>query len=181
MESPMKSPVLPASFPFGELADDLAIQGKVDFCRRFPNPVLLLESMPNIDEQDIIVNTEITDLKEPRRAPTEPGERRVVLLAKSGNNQYTERITVGRARNNDIVIRAQKISKLHAMFVPVVPGRYALMDMGSRNGTEVNGRRLAPKESATLQSGDRVAFWRCVFQYLEPDAFIARLRQHTGK
>lgn len=177
----MKSTELPSSFSLDQLAGDLAIQEEVDFRRQWPNPVLLVHSIPPIDTEDIIINTEITDLKDHERSAVRPDHRQVIPLAKSGNNQYTARITVGRARNNDIVIRASKISKLHAMFVPDEAGHYSLMDMGSMNGTEVNGRRLQPKESVLLKSGDHLVFWRCAFEYLEPDDFIAMLRRHAQK
>ncbi len=180
-EDGMKASKLPTSFSLDQLAGDLAIQEETDFRRQWPHPVLLVDSIPPIDTEDIIINTEITDLKDHERSAARPDRRQVIPLVKSGNNQYTARITVGRARNNDIVIRASKISKLHAMFVPDEAGRYSLMDMGSMNGTEVNGRRLQPKESVLLKSGDRLAFWRCTFEYMELDDFIALLRRHAQK
>lgn len=36
------------------------------------------------------------------------------------------------------------ISRIHALIVPFLPGKYQVMDMGSTNGTYIDGRRLAP-------------------------------------
>ncbi|KEO81338.1 FHA domain-containing protein [Tumebacillus flagellatus] len=37
-------------------------------------------------------------------------------------------------------------------------GEYVLQDLGSRNGTTLNGKRLAQQEEALLQPGDRIQF-----------------------
>lgn len=63
--------------------------------------------------------------------------------------------TVGRADDNDICLEAQGVSRYHARFRREA-GRMLLEDLGSTNGTFVNGRRLV--ESAELQHGDRIDF-----------------------
>lgn len=49
--------------------------------------------------------------------------------------------TVGRAPGCDIVVRRQTVSRLHARILREGP-RYVLYDVGSANGTFVNGQRL---------------------------------------
>ncbi|MBW2704461.1 MAG: FHA domain-containing protein [Deltaproteobacteria bacterium] len=102
---------------------------------------------------------------------------RAMPLVNSDRNAFDSKIMVGRARNNDIILRAPKISKLHAVFVPGDEGDYRLTDMGSRNGTIVNGRRLKRKEQAKLQSGDIISFWRFMFMYVTRDAMLDRLKE----
>src|SRR5256885_13862435 len=53
-----------------------------------------------------------------------------------------DRISVGRGRQCDISFRHPSVSALHAHFA-VDGGVLALTDAGSRNGTFVNGERLA--------------------------------------
>jgi len=47
-----------------------------------------------------------------------------------------------------------EISRQHARIAPEGEGRYAIEDLGSTNGTTVNGRRI--DSPITLQAGDRI-------------------------
>jgi hypothetical protein len=48
------------------------------------------------------------------------------------------------------------LSRRHAVLRRLADGAYAIEDLGSTNGTEVNGRPLAPGETVALADGDRV-------------------------
>jgi hypothetical protein len=61
-------------------------------------------------------------------------------------------ITIGRAANNDIVIPEQTVSSKHAT-ITIQKGSFFLTDLGSTNGTFVNGSRI---ESKMLKSGDLI-------------------------
>lgn len=61
-------------------------------------------------------------------------------------------ITVGRALSNDLVLGYEGISRRHAEFHPCPEG-VMVMDVGSANGTFVNGRRLAPNVPHLLTDG----------------------------
>jgi hypothetical protein len=80
-----------------------------------------------------------------------------VPLAKRGVGTMTENITVGRALNKDLVLRAQGVSKLHAWF-EVEGDQLSVCDAGSKNGTFVAGRRIAPRESTHVAPGEVVTF-----------------------
>ena len=60
--------------------------------------------------------------------------------------------TLGRHRNNDIVISDPKVSSFHAR-LDRSPEGFRLVDLKSRNGSYVNGERV---ESAQLNTGDEV-------------------------
>lgn len=85
-------------------------------------------------------------------------EYRVVALKKAPENPWKDRMSLGRARNNDLVIRAPSISKLHAHCLVSESGGVSLMDLGSTNGTQLNGRNIAPNEGQKLKDGDRIRF-----------------------
>jgi hypothetical protein len=82
----------------------------------------------------------------------------IVQVAKSNRNPFHDMITVGRAANNDIVLADPTISKIHCYFRQGSKGEWILTDLGSRNGTLVNGRRLTPKESCFIFDGTCIAF-----------------------
>jgi serine phosphatase RsbU (regulator of sigma subunit) len=63
------------------------------------------------------------------------------------------RVTIGRAASNDIVLSDQFSSGVHAVIVPTARG-YALVDQGSKNGTFRNGRRVTGE--IDLSRGDEV-------------------------
>lgn len=69
-----------------------------------------------------------------------------------------DRITVGRARNKDLVMRHASVSKFHAWFETEAAGSLRLTDAGSRNLTRVNGEPLPPREHKRIDPGDRVRF-----------------------
>jgi uncharacterized protein DUF4388/FHA domain-containing protein len=60
--------------------------------------------------------------------------------------------TLGRHRNNDIVISDPKVSSFHAR-LDRSPEGFLLVDLKSRNGSHVNGERI---DSAQLNTGDEI-------------------------
>lgn len=62
-------------------------------------------------------------------------------------------LTIGRATDATISLREPKVSRRHAIITPL-PGRLMLLDMGSSNGTLVNGVVLS---QAWLRDGDVVS------------------------
>lgn len=62
------------------------------------------------------------------------------------------RVTIGRLETNEIPIPDPGLSRHHAEITPE-NGQYVLTDLGSTNGTFVNGKRIAEK---TLKDGDKI-------------------------
>jgi len=76
----------------------------------------------------------------------------------SEGKPFAERISVGRAPNNDIVLRHRSVSKFHAWFECDYDGLLYLNDANSTNHTFSNGQQLQPGESRQLGSGTEVTF-----------------------
>ena len=69
-----------------------------------------------------------------------------------------DKVTVGSHDTNDVVLSADKtVSRLHAV-LEAFPAGWSLRDMGSRNGTFVNGQKLAGER--VLGPGDEVRIGR---------------------
>lgn len=68
-----------------------------------------------------------------------------------------ERITIGRGSANDVVLKdpARVVSTKHAEIRASKNG-WLVFDVGSTNGTSVNGQRILPKEEHVLHHGDRI-------------------------
>lgn len=68
----------------------------------------------------------------------------------------TEPITIGRSRDNRLTLTNNQVSSRHAEIRPVGGGQYQIVDLGSRNGTTVNGIRLTPNEPRPLAPDDLI-------------------------
>lgn len=110
-----------------------------------------------------------------------------VLVSLEGDDRITfqERLTVGRAPGNDLVLRHPRISTHHAVLERTTKG-WRIADLGSRNGTSVDGKRV--RSTRSLRVGHELRFggisgWR-VEALCEPGsqddavAFVDNLASH---
>jgi len=93
------------------------------------------------------------------------------LLPLSERNEFTlGRVTEGQPIMPDIDLSpyqayANGVSRLHAV-VRQISDRVLMMDLGSANGTYINGQRLKPNVEQTLNNGDIVALGKLKMQVL---------------
>ncbi|MEZ2238225.1 adenylate/guanylate cyclase domain-containing protein [Microcoleus sp.] len=92
---------------------------------------------------------------------TEGGNRYLPL---AGSNCWT----VGRSDDNNFVLVDRWISRNHAMLQQMETGEFYLIDLGSRNGSFVNGRRVSIP--VTLKNGDRLMFGQTELDFYDPTA-----------
>jgi hypothetical protein len=72
------------------------------------------------------------------------------------------RITLGRAESSDIQVDDIKASRLHAEIRLSGQG-LEIIDLGSTNGTYVNGKRIPAHEPYALQAGDKITIGKIKF------------------
>jgi hypothetical protein len=93
------------------------------------------------------------------------------ILPLASRNEFTHgRLSEGQPIMPDIDLTpyqayASGVSRLHAV-VKREDNRVAVMDLGSSNGTYVNGRRLNPHTEESLSHGDIVALGKLKIQIL---------------
>ncbi|NET10545.1 MAG: adenylate/guanylate cyclase domain-containing protein [Merismopedia sp. SIO2A8] len=92
---------------------------------------------------------------------TETGKQFISL---DGSNCWT----IGRGDDNNFVLPDRWISRNHAMLQRMETGEFILIDLGSRNGTFVDGRRVSVP--VTLQDGDNLTFGQTELEYVCPDS-----------
>jgi adenylate cyclase len=95
-----------------------------------------------------------------------------LILQTEAGNRYLSLVgttcwTVGRGDDNNFVLPDRWISRNHAMFQRMENGEFYLIDLGSRNGSFVNGRRVSVP--VTLQNGDHLTFGQTELDFFCPD------------
>jgi len=78
-------------------------------------------------------------------------------LLKSGRDSAPY-VTLGRASTNDIRLSSVEVSKTHAHLEHSSKGGWTIQDLGSSNGTFVNGNRLESFRKAVIFPNDEVCF-----------------------
>ena len=164
------------SLSVDDLAGELKKWGEEAFQQKYSHPFMVVVYTPPGDSELVDPKTVETDVSEVSTSPRRTTGMKCVPVVKSDRNAFKSKVTVGRAKNNDVILRAAKVSKLHAAFVQDARG-FQVTDMGSANGTVVTGVRLKKNQMVRLKTGDMVSFWRYVFEFFKPEDFLALLRK----
>lgn len=155
----------------------------MQFLDRQPCPVLLFNPMdPNAPKPSWKTNImAIPDLATLRSGNSFPKRfdlrhTQVLRVEKSDRNPYKDRVYLGRAPSNDVVIEEASISKSHAFFSQTSHGSWTLTDVGSRNGTTVGGQVVSAHQAMPLTSQCAILFGlSALVYYCDPAAFWALL------
>ena len=173
--------------------DELACDAEVLSPQEFYNKHNQLYLYGKVPESSIIiahgtfVTGTFTDF--PARRGGRTSLRFIQAVAKSGRNEWTKRISVGRSSNNDIVLRHESVSKLHAYFFVrrtrprlKVVEELILVDARSSNGTMRNGRSVPsdPETAKVVAFGDRIAFGQVDCEFLDVSGLHQRLTKRAA-
>lgn len=104
----------------------------------------------------------------PSERPKGLGSPCLVVIAGPGLGQQYDLgdtiVDIGRQEECVISVPSSKVSRRHAS-VQRVLGRYTVADLGSTNGTYLNGQRIA--KSQELKDGDKIKVGELVLKYME--------------
>jgi len=84
-------------------------------------------------------------------------------------------ISLGRTSENDIAIPEYSVSKRHCI-IARVNGEFRLTDMGSTNGTIVDGVSLVPQKPRRLTGGETISLGRLMLVFYFAEGFIRHLQ-----
>lgn len=141
---------------------------KPDFLRSFPHPFLLqLANLPSRDQDDYFTMAADSQLEIAKQSdyllcPLFP-------LKKSESASFQRMITVGRTKNNDIVLPFSVVSKFHCHFGQVRDNWY-IEDSGSSNGTFIRARQIEANKRELLTGCIEISFGKSLsFLFLSPE------------
>ena len=107
--------------------------------------------------------------------PSEALKHAIYPLVKGEYSNSTSKFfTIGRVDGNDMIIPDFAISKKHAV-ITIDNSKFYIKDLGSTNGTMVNGTRL-DKKPVKIHDKDVLSFARYEFTFLFPASLYKMLR-----
>ena len=101
---------------------------------------------------------------------------RLVTIGSSPSREYSldkPTIAIGSHPSNDVVVDDTTVSRRHATLTRT-SGGFELADLGSTNGTSVNGRRV--QKPVVLKPGDEIKFGTARFAF-DPASVAKRMRR----
>jgi FHA domain len=144
--------------------------------RRQLGPFVLIQRSPGLPSTAVLEPTRV--------ASSEAIERGMLTLLFEFDNllittlpplDRVEELSVGRLPDCDLFIDDTSVSKRHAVLHwNESQGRCTVRDLGSTNGTFLNGQNLSTRE-VTLKDGDILSFGNVQFWYLLTETLHGRL------
>jgi hypothetical protein len=95
---------------------------------------------------------------------------RILPLCSQGDEKWA-RLAIGRSDENDVVIDDPAVSEFHC-YIRKDKKEYLLADLGSTNGTKVNGEPLKAPQFHSLTNSDVITLGRCSFQFFRPRGLL---------
>lgn len=93
------------------------------------------------------------------------------------------KVTMGRADTNTVILTEPRVSRFHAQIEYLDSSKtFAVSDLGSSNGTYVNGRKLLPLDVRPVANWDKIRLASCVFtaRFVDDPAEVRREFKELG-
>lgn len=89
---------------------------------------------------------------------------------------------IGRQRDNEVILLDDTVSWVHAeVWLDDETGSHQIMDLGSANGTLVNGTPALAGTPCRLDDEDAVQFGDAVFRFYSPGGLFDAIQPLTGR
>ena len=106
------------------------------------------------------------------------GDPMAVVIEKTKDNAFKQRITIGRTANNDIVLDDTSVSRFHA-WIEQQNQDWVLVDAGSRNGSTLGGKKIAAKAPNQLTNGLVMRIGALQLTYYTAQGFLDMLHRRA--
>jgi pSer/pThr/pTyr-binding forkhead associated (FHA) protein len=151
--------------------EPLNLEVKPDY---FTEGVKLTASFDKVgkEENEAVVNVTVPEIKvgdfipQTPTAEIEPGKENFTFNFTVGGKskeiklEFTQgkRRSVGRNKQNDLMIDDTSVSKIHAALILNRENQFQVADTGSTNGTFINEQRIAYGKAVTISDTDKIKF-----------------------
>jgi hypothetical protein len=153
---------------------ELKRDGEAAFQARYGVPVLIvaqaggeLRDKADANEATVTASSSGWRMQEPSLL------NRVYELVK-GTFAIPGPVSLGRAESNDILVSEDSVSKRHCVF-DVDPGGVHVTDVGSTNGTSVDGKPIPPHVPTPLRGGEVLTIGNFSFVFHTPASLLTYL------
>jgi hypothetical protein len=156
------------SFLLSTLLPELDLRDEVAFARAYPHPWLLRESKVRspLDASGATVR-----MPTPALAASDGLALAIALEpARSGASQ----VTLGRGHACDVELDDGTLSQLHCVFLKT-PDGWRVEDLGSTNGTWVDGNRLPNRQPTPVAEGTRIQAAQVLLTFHDSQGLWRRL------
>jgi hypothetical protein len=143
--------------------------------RKFTQPVLLVVAPAEEWAETTAVRTGV-----------EPGDpisvtmMPTLVLPVAKRHPGSPDVTFGRSTVCDVVLPFAAISKAHGFFRMEVEGRWLVGDLGSKNGTYVDGHKVNASSTHGMRDGATLRFGDVTAKFLSPVSFVADLKRRLS-
>lgn len=166
---PIESPVGPLR-TVDEVRLELRASAYSDMARKYAQPAMVVVG-PAEDWGPIT-----------RTTPTEELDRPLVMLppllvSLAPRGLTGTRISFGRAPPCDVLLPFGQLSRVHAHFIRQGGGAWEVEDVGSRNGTVLDGKPLVANAPVSLRDGAKLRFGDVIAHFMMPSTLHEYLRR----
>jgi hypothetical protein len=140
-----------------ELAAELAQLGRERFEARYGRHYLVLSDARLARDISAFVNTASRDVQELLDGNDARLGLEVLPLVPRKKKAASDNILLGRDAECDLVLRHARVSARHAE-ISRGGGLLLVTDLGSKNGTRLNGTKLPARTPTAVDVGDNLAF-----------------------
>jgi hypothetical protein len=155
------------SFLLSTLLPELDLRDEAAFARAHPHPWLVRESRPRQS-----AHTGATLLMPTPTLLSSEGLALAIALEPSRNG--ASQVTLGRGHACDVELEDGTLSQLHCVFLKGPEG-WRVEDLGSTNGTWLEGARLAHRQPVPLADGARIQAAQVLLTFHDSSGLWRRL------
>lgn len=146
----------------------------VDFERTHPHDWLVWEPSPWAPPTATTQKLPKLPTPLPGPAPVLMGDCLAIALDSA---THAPQLTLGRSPDCDITLSDGTLSSVHLVFMRAQQGNlWTVRDANSRNGTSLDGIKLAAGQPAVLRSGAQLVAAQLQLTYLTPSTLFTRIK-----
>ena len=151
--------------PSGKMIENGMSRDFQDNSNHLRNPIPAEEEAPRVSNHSIPAS-QADASADIYTTSAEHGNARIINMETGEVYEISSpRFAIGKSKDLECVLSERYISRKHALITEDANGYYYVSDIGSTNGTFVNGTKVQPGEKYALNQGDTLKLANVEFQF----------------